>query len=56
MPVSWAKLVHHSVAPVTPVFSDPPAMPSAAPLVLKGLGNVSVGLEGGRLSFGLLIF
>lgn len=42
VPVSWTKLVYHSVAPVTSVFSDPLAMPTAAPLVSKGLGDVSV--------------
>lgn len=46
---SWAEIVHHSMTCVT--LS---AMPASVPMILKGLGNVSVELEGGWLSFGLL--
>lgn len=43
VPVSGAELVPHSMTPV--ILS---AMPTPVPLLLKGLGKVSVELEGGR--------
>lgn len=46
---SWAEIVHHSMTCGTPVGH---AITST--LDMKGLGNVSVELEGGWLSFGLL--
>lgn len=39
---SWAKIVHHRMTCVTRW-----AMPMPVPTILRGLGNVSVELEGG---------